>query len=445
MAPPSAPEVHEPAQPKSGAPAGIAPDRKLIEECVHCGFCLPACPTYQSWGQEMDSPRGRIYLMKAQSDGRVPLSDTLVQHFDRCLGCLACVSACPSGVKYDVLIEQTRAQIEERHPRAWGERLFRNFLFALFPYPARLRWLGWLQLSYQWSGVRWLARQLGLFRVLPARARQLDALAPSLSPAQLLDRVPAFTAAVGPRRRRVALLAGCVQSVYFPEVNQATLRVLSAEGCDVHVPAKLGCCGALSLHAGREEEAQRFARLAITQLEREEVDAIVVNAAGCGSAMKHWSRLLGSDAEWRTRAERIEAKVKDVSEFLAELGPVAPRRKIALRVAYHDACHLSHGQKLRAEPRALLRAIPGVELVDVPDAEQCCGSAGIYNLLEPESAQQIGRRKAENILSVKPELLVSANPGCTLQIQSQLGAAGANIRTAHIVQLLDASIRGTSI
>jgi glycolate oxidase iron-sulfur subunit len=445
MAPPSAPEVREAAHPKSGVPAGIAPDRKLIEECVHCGFCLPACPTYQSWGQEMDSPRGRIYLMKAQSDGRVPLSDTLVQHFDRCLGCLACVSACPSGVKYDVLIEQTRAQIEERHPRAWGERLFRSLLFALFPYPARLRWLGWLQLSYQWSGVRWLARQLGLFRVLPARAGQLDALAPSLSPAQLLDRVPAFTAALGPRRRRVALLAGCVQSVYFPEVNRATLRVLSAEGCDVHVPAKLGCCGALSLHAGREEEAQRFARLAIAQLEREEVDAIVVNAAGCGSAMKHWSRLLGSDAGWRTRAERIEAKIKDVSEFLAELGPVAPRQKIALRVAYHDACHLSHGQKLRAEPRALLRAIPGVELVDVPDAEQCCGSAGIYNLLEPESARQIGRRKAENILSVKPELLVSANPGCTLQIQSQLGAAGANIRTAHIVQLLDASIRGTSI
>ncbi|HVZ37594.1 MAG TPA: (Fe-S)-binding protein, partial [Polyangiaceae bacterium] len=204
-------------------------------------------------------------------------------------------------------------------------------------------------------------------------------------------------------------------------------------------------CGALSLHAGREEEAQRFARLAIARLEGEEVDAIVVNAAGCGSAMKHWSRLLRDDAEWRARAERIEAKIKDVSEFLAELGPVAPRQKVALRVAYHDACHLSHGQKLRAEPRALLRAIPGIELVDVPDAEQCCGSAGIYNLLEPESAQQIGRRKAENILSVKPELLVSANPGCTLQIQSQLGAAGASIRTAHIVQLLDASIRGTSI
>jgi glycolate oxidase iron-sulfur subunit len=445
MAAPSAPEVREASHPKSGGPAGIAPDRKLIEECVHCGFCLPACPTYQSWGQEMDSPRGRIYLMKAQSDGRMPLSDTLVQHFDRCLGCLACVSACPSGVKYDVLIEQTRSQIEECHPRAWGERLFRGFLFALFPYPARLRWLGWLQLSYQWSGLRWLARRLGLFRVLPARAAQLDALAPSLSPAQLSDRLPAFTAARGPRRRRVALLAGCVQSVYFPEVNQATVRVLSAEGCDVSVPAKLGCCGALSLHAGREQEAQRFARLAIAQLEREEVDAIVVNAAGCGSAMKHWSRLLRGDAEWQSRAERIEAKIKDVSEFLAELGPVAPRQKIALRVAYHDACHLSHGQKLRAEPRALLRAIPGVELVDVPDAEQCCGSAGIYNLLEPESAQQIGRRKAENILSVKPELLVSANPGCTLQIRSQLGAAGANIRTAHVVQLLDASIRGTTI
>jgi glycolate oxidase iron-sulfur subunit len=223
------------------------------------------------------------------------------------------------------------------------------------------------------------------------------------------------------------------------------LRVLSAEGCDVLVPQGLGCCGALSLHAGREREAQEFARRAIARLEQENVDAIIVNAAGCGSTMKHWSRLLGHDPDWRARAERLQAKVKDVNEFLAGLEPLAERHPLALRVAYHDACHLSHGQKVRNEPRALLRSIPGIELLDIPDADQCCGSAGVYNLLEPESAQQIGKRKADSIRSVNPELLVSANPGCTLQIQSQLGAAGVSLRTAHPIQVLDASIRGTSL
>jgi glycolate oxidase iron-sulfur subunit len=421
------------------------PERHLIDECVHCGFCLPACPTYQSWQQEMDTPRGRIYLMKAQSEGRLSMSSTVVQHFDRCLGCLACVSACPSGVKYDLLIEQTRAEVEKSHERSLADRLFRALLFAFFPYPGRLRVLAALQLVYQATGLRWLLHRSGLLRLLPARLRQLEALAPPLSWARLRAELPLFSPAREPRRRRVALLPGCVQRVYFPEVNQATLRVLSAEGCDVIVPRGLGCCGALSLHSGRESEAQELARRAIACLEKEEIDAIVVNAAGCGSAMKHWSRLLANDAEWRPRAERLEAKVRDVNEFLAGLEPRAPRQPLALRVAYHDACHLSHGQKIRNEPRALLRAIPGLELLDIPDADQCCGSAGVYNLLEPESAQLIGKRKADSIRSVTPEILVSANPGCTLQIQSQLGAAGVSIRTAHPIEVLDASIRGTSI
>ncbi|HKO94547.1 MAG TPA: heterodisulfide reductase-related iron-sulfur binding cluster [Polyangiaceae bacterium] len=421
------------------------PDRKLIDECVHCGFCLPACPTYQSWGQEMDSPRGRIYLMKAHSEGRVALSGTIVEHFDRCLGCLACVTACPSGVKYDVLIEQTRAEIERSVPRSFWDRMFRALLFALFPHPVRLRWLGLLQLAYQRSGLRWLLRRAGVFRLLPPRLRQLEALAPSLSWSQLWTRLPAFSPAQGPRRRRVALLPGCVQRVYFPEVNRATQRVLTAEGCDVSVPRGLGCCGALSLHAGRESEAQGFARRAIARLEKEDVDVIVVNAAGCGSAMKHWPRLLAADPQWRPRAEAVAAKVKDITEFLAGLEAVAPRQPLALRLAYHDACHLSHGQGLRAEPRALLRAIPGVELLEIPDPEQCCGSAGVYNLLEPGSAQQIGKRKADHILGLQPEILVTANPGCTLQIRSQLGSAGSSLRTAHPIEVIDASIRGTRI
>jgi len=421
------------------------PDRKLIDECVHCGFCLPACPTYQTWGQEMDSPRGRIYLMKAHSEGRVPLSGTIVEHFDRCLGCLACVTACPSGVQYDVLIEQTRAEIERVHPRSVWDRLFRTLLFALFPHPSRLRWLGLLQLAYERSGLRWLLCRAGVFQLLPPRLRQLEALAPSLSWSQLWVRLPAFSPAIGLRRRRVALLPGCVQRVYFPEVNAATQRVLTAEGCDVSVPRGLGCCGALSLHAGRESEAQGFARRAIALLEKQDVDVIVVNAAGCGSAMKHWPRLLAEDAEWRPRAEALTAKIKDITEFLAGLEPVAARQPLPLRLAYHDACHLSHGQGVRAEPRSLLRAIPGVELLEIPDGEQCCGSAGVYNLLEPASARQIGKRKADNILALRAEILVTANPGCTLQIRSQLGSAGSALRTAHPIEVLDASIRGTRI
>ncbi len=416
------------------------PDRKLIDECVHCGFCLPACPTYQSWGQEMDSPRGRIYLMKAHAEGRAPLSD-VVKHFDRCLGCLACVTACPSGVKYDQLIEQTRVEIEEQHQRSLSDRLLRAFIFGVFPYPARLRALGVVQWFYEHSGLRWLLRRAGLFRLLPLRLANLDALAPSLSWRQLRAQLPAFSAAAVARRQRVALLPGCVQGVYFPEVNAATLRVLAAEGCDVIVPQGLGCCGALSLHAGRQSESRRLAERAIRILEQQDIDAIVVNAAGCGSAMKHWARLFTGDPSWQGRAEAMARKVKDVNEFCGELVPVATRHPLLLRVAYHDACHLSHGQNLRAEPRALLRGIPGVELLDIPDAEQCCGSAGVYNLLEPASARQIGQRKADNINSVRPDVLVSANPGCTLQIKSHLGA-GATLRTAHPIELLDASIRG---
>jgi len=420
------------------------PERKLIDECVHCGFCLPACPTYQSWGQEMDSPRGRIYLMKAHDDGRMPLSE-VARHFDRCLGCLACVTACPSGVKYDELIEQTRIELEQSHRRAWTDRLLRGFIFAVFPYPARLRALALVQWLYEKSGLRFLLRKLGLMRLLPDRLANLDALAPSPRWGALWDRLPAFRAAAGARRRRVALLPGCVQAVYFPEVNQASVRVLAAEGCDVVVPAGLGCCGALSFHSGRQAEAEALARRAIEQLERLEVDTIVVNAAGCGSTMKHYARMFHADPAWQARAAAIASKVKDVSELCAELEPRAPRHPLSLRVAYHDACHLSHGQGIRKQPRAVLAAIPGIQLVDVPEPEQCCGSAGVYNLLEPASARAIGRRKADNIQSLNADVLVSANPGCTLQIVSQFVASGATIRTAHPIEVVDASIRGVDL
>jgi glycolate oxidase iron-sulfur subunit len=302
--------------------------------------------------------------------------------------------------------------------------------------------MAWLLLSYRVSGLRWLLRQSGLLRLLPAPLAALESLAPDVSPGQIAARLPALTPAAGQARARVALLEGCVQAVYFPEVNQATLRVLAAEGCDVVVPSGLGCCGALSGHAGRHEEARALARLAIERLEDLGVDAIVVNAAGCGAAMKHYPRLLADDSAWHGRAEAVAARVRDVSEWLVELGPSAARHPVPVRAAYHDACHLSHGQGVRSQPRALLAGIPGLELCAVPDADQCCGSAGIYNLLEPASADAIGRRKADNLRAAEADLIISANPGCSLQIQKHLAAAGDAVRILHPVELIDASIRG---
>jgi glycolate oxidase iron-sulfur subunit len=411
-------------------------ERKLIDECVHCGFCLPTCPTYVSWGEEMDSPRGRIDLMKALLDGAVAMTPTTVRHFDRCLGCMACVTACPSGVKYDALIEQTRAEVERGHRRGLGERWFRGLVFALFPYPRRLRVAIFFQLLYIYGGIRWLVRTLRLTRLLPRRLRNLEALMPPVTPRHLRARLPARSPARGPRRARVALLAGCVQRAYFPGVNEATVRVLNAEGCDVLIPPGLGCCGALSVHSGREDEARRLARAAIAELERHDVDYIVVNAAGCGSSMKEWGRLLRDE-----RAAAMAAKVRDVTELLASLGAVAPRHPLSMKVVYHDACHLAHAQRVRAQPRALLAAIPGLTIGELPDSDACCGSAGIYNLVEPESSREVGLRKVETVLAAAPEVLVSANPGCTLQMQMLLRERGLSLRTAHPVELLDASIR----
>jgi len=409
--------------------------RELIDDCVHCGFCLPACPTYVSWGEEMDSPRGRIDLMKAVADGDLPLDAEVREHFDACLGCMACVTACPSGVRYDLLIESTRATVEVQAPRTADERAFRSLIFALFPYPNRLRAL--LAPLAALPGLRRLAR------LLPRRWAQLDELLPDLDAGELHAVVPVFTpAAGGPARARVGILAGCVGQVLFPRVNAATVRVLAAEGCDVAVPAGQGCCGALSLHSGRLEEAKRFARALIARFERENLETIVVNAAGCGSAMKEYGELLAGDPAWGPRAAAFASKVRDVNEYLASLEPRAPRHPLDVRIAYHDACHLAHAQRVRSQPRALLAAIPGVELVEVPQGEQCCGSAGTYNLFEPAASREIGERKVDALLSVRPDLVASANPGCTLQIGAIARARGVTLRAAHPIEILDASISG---
>ncbi|HEY7781081.1 MAG TPA: heterodisulfide reductase-related iron-sulfur binding cluster [Ktedonobacterales bacterium] len=435
------------AQAHRGASAFDAhhpPDPDLIADCVHCGFCLPTCPTYLLWGEEMDSPRGRIQLMKLAQAGEVGLDESVTRHFDRCLGCMACVTACPSGVRYDRLIEATRAQVERHTDRDVLDRAFRELIFALFPHPERLRAL----LPLLWLGQRGVARRalrspLGT-RLLPRQLRALEAIAPPVRLGTLASWPADITPAQGTHRLRVALLLGCVQRVFFESVNAATIRVLAAEGCDVLVPRGQSCCGALSLHAGREAEALAYARRLIDAFDDARVDAIVVNSAGCGSTLKEYGELLSDDPDYAERARAFAGRVRDISEILAGLEPAAPRHPLPLRVAYHDACHLAHAQGVRREPRAVLRSIPDLEVLEVPEGEICCGSAGIYNLIEPEPAAALGDRKARHLLDLHPDAIAAANPGCLLQINSALARLGARIPTFHPVELLDASIRGES-
>jgi glycolate oxidase iron-sulfur subunit len=413
------------------------PAAALIADCVHCGFCLPACPTYVLWGAEADSPRGRIYLMSTGLAGE-PLSDSMVEHFDRCLGCMSCVTACPSGVRYDRLIEDTRAQVERRHSRSPGERALRTAIFALFPYPRRLRLLRAPIRAYQSSGLRGLLSRTGLLSRLPARLSTLEALAPTL---RGVPRPPRSVRARGRRRAVVGMLTGCVQSAFFPEVNSATVRVLAAEGCDVIIPPGQGCCGALSVHNGRAGEARRFARRLIETFEHTGMDYFAVNAAGCGSSLKDYGELLADDPAFASRAAAFAAKVRDQAELLVELGPVAERHPLPMTVAYHDACHLGHAQGIRAQPRALLRGIPGLEVSEITDPEICCGSAGIWNVLNPVPAAALGDRKAADVLATGAQLLVTANPGCLMQVSAAVGRAGGAIALAHTAQVLDASLR----
>jgi glycolate oxidase iron-sulfur subunit len=415
------------------------PATELVDDCVHCGFCLPACPTYLLWGEEMDSPRGRVYLMKEGLEGE-SLDEDMVRHFDQCLGCMSCVTACPSGVQYDKLIEATRAQVERRHPRPLGERLKRTAIFALFPYPRRLKLARGPLRIYQRARLGALLHGSGMVRVLPRFLQSMEALAPKLAAPPSL---PEVTPAEGEQRRTVAVLRGCVQGAFFPDVNAATIRVLAAEGCKVLAPRAQGCCGALSAHSGREPEALDFARGLIRALE--DVDTVVVNAAGCGSNMKDYGWLLRDDPRWAGKAAIFSAKVRDVTELLTELEPVARRHPLEMTVAYHDACHLAHAQGIRQQPRDLLRGIPGLELKEIVESEICCGSAGIYNLLQPDPARALGERKARNVLATEARMLVTANPGCWMQIATTLESMGARMAVAHTVQVLDASIRGVPV
>lgn len=390
----------------------------------------------------MDSPRGRIYLIKLAAEGKAEMNDQWVSHFDRCLGCMACMTACPSGVDYGKLIEATRAQIERRYDRPANEKLHRRFLFEAFTRPERLRFLRWPLLAYQKSGLQKFLRSAGLFRILPNSVEAMEALMPTVRPT---EAIPEFTSAQGTKRRRVGLLLGCVQRTFFSHVNAATVRVLSAEGCEVVAPSEQPCCGALLVHAGEEERAMQLARATIDAFERADVETIVTNAAGCGSSVKEYGHLLRDDSLYADRARKFAAKCKDISEVLHELGPRAERKPLALRVAFHDSCHLQHAQGVRAQPRALLANIPGLELAEIPEAPICCGSAGIYNLVQPEAASELGDRKAQLILPLRADVVATGNPGCLLQLQAALARTGKSLPVVHTVQILDAAIRGASV
>jgi glycolate oxidase iron-sulfur subunit len=405
--------------------------------CVHCGFCLPTCPTYAETGLETDSPRGRIYLIRGLADGRLELSDPATRHLQLCLDCRACETACPAGVQYGHLIEAAKAEIERRRPGSPSRRLLRRIaLRAVLPSPTALRLLAGSLRLYQRAGLQALVRKSGLLRLVPRTWAASEALLPPLPPASggaLPDVVPAR----GERTGRAGFHHGCVQDVVFRGHNLATLRLLAANGTEVVVPRAQRCCGALHAHAGEPHWARALARANIAAFEAAGVDTIVVNAAGCGAHLKNYGHLLQDDAAWAGRARAFASAVFDVTEVLARRPLRGPLGPLPLRVTYHDPCHLAHGQRVRAEPRALLAQIPGLAVVPLRETEMCCGSAGVYNLTEPAMAARLLERKVRHLEATGAETVVTANPGCILQIAAGVRQRGLPMRVVHLVELLD--------
>ena len=404
--------------------------------CIHCGLCLNHCPTYRVLGMEADSPRGRIYQVLQADSGRLAIGDSFVTHIDRCLDCRACETACPSGVEYGRIVERARAQIEQHYRRPWLERSLRRYFFrsVLADYRVLARWgrrLRW----YQHSGLEKLARATGMLKLLGLA--EVESLAPRIDDKFFFAEIGKVFPAQGERRGRVAFLAGCISSVAFAELNRATVRVLTRNGVEVVVPAGQGCCGALHAHSGFREEARALARRNIDAMLDDGCDAIVTNAAGCGSTLKEYDELLAGDPEYAEKSKRFVAKMKDVTEYLAELGLRPPARKLGARVTYQDPCHLAHGQKIRSAPRELLRAA-GAELVEMPHSDQCCGSAGIYNVVENQLSMQILEAKMEDVASVTAEVIATANVGCMLQLRAGVQRRGLQIEVKHVVEILDA-------
>jgi glycolate oxidase iron-sulfur subunit len=411
--------------------AGI--DYELFLDCVHCGLCTSACPTYVELGDENDSPRGRIYLMRAATDGKIEVNDQVRHHLDLCLDCRACESACPSGVQYGKLIEPFRIHLAKTAPQkenlSW---LKRQLLFKVTTSRRRMRWALKPAKLMQWIGIDWFLTKIGLFKILPRFLRDLHAMLPPLR--KHYGKLPEFLPAEGKRRARVALFLGCAADAFFPRTNLHTALVLQKNGCDVVIPRAQSCCGALHFHAAREAPAQELARHNLALFNPDDVDAIITNAAGCGAMLKDYGHLMHDE-----RGQKFAKKVKDISEFLVELGPIAPTQPLNLTAVYHDACHLCHGQQIRKQPRQLLEMIPGLKLVPLNESEICCGAAGSYNLTQPDMAERLGLRKVKNLVDTGATAVFSGNVGCLIQIGRYLRPHKPDVWVAHPVDALWAS------
>jgi len=415
------------------------PSQSIIEDCVHCGFCLSACPTYLETGNELDSPRGRIYLIKSVMEERIPLGNFAVNHIDKCLGCLACETACPSGVKYRQLIETTRSQIERNYSRTLSDRLYRAFLFKLFPYQKRLSLILPFLYFYNKIGLRKLVASTGILKKISRNLHKMEQMVP-LPDSVSITRYPEVIPSRKKTKYRVAFLTGCVQNAFFSKTNRDSIEVLTKLGCEVVVPEHQQCCGALSNHSGRLEEGREFARHTIDTFGSLKVDYLVINSAGCGSNIKDYDDLFTPADKYFLKAKELSEKTRDIMEFIDEIGIDEDLKELKLKVTYQDACHISHGQSIIQAPRNVLLKIPGLRLIEMNESSHCCGSAGIYNLVQPEMAEQILRRKISNIEKTDADVLAVSNPGCLIQIQKGIRENGLKIKTVHPVELLNRAL-----
>ena len=449
-------------------PAPFIGSISASDSCIHCGFCLPSCASYRVLGTEMDSPRGRIHMLKAIEAGALELDSTVAGHFDSCLGCLACVTACPSGVRYDELIEATRPKLNAPELRSPWQRSLRALLFRLLPYPGRLRAVLQPLRLYAGTPLQRLARRSGLTRLFGPQLEAMERLLPPLAPEAFADCLPVVVPAQGQRRYRVGLVLGCVQRLFDPQVNRAAVNVLSACGIEVVIPPAQGCCGAMTHHQGELEQTKELAGSLIDAFAAvigpgkaagpEPLDAVLVAASGCGHTLKAYDAILASEQAWAARGSAFAGQVADIQEFLHRMGlgeaaqgalqplthadGTTASAERPLRLAYHDACHMLHGQGIAEPPRALLRQIPHVELKEAVEAGVCCGSAGIYNLVQPQEAAELGRIKAADLSGTGADLAVSANIGCSLQIRQHMGSTNRPIEVLHPIQLLERSLNG---
>jgi glycolate oxidase iron-sulfur subunit len=417
-----------------------APKQADLDKCVHCGLCLNACPTYRELGYEMDSPRGRIYQMVEVASGKRSVDEEYVHHMETCLACRGCETACPSGVEYGKLIEAARADIEQKKPRPFYQRWFRTFVFEkLLPSPTLLKLAGWGLYAYQKTGLQEMVRNSGVLKWLGLA--NVESLSPSAQMPSFFDQYGKVFPAEGERRYKVALLGGCMANVCFTDLHQATVRVLQKNGCEVHVPPQQTCCGALAVHAGEKQIGRQLARTNIDALIDAGFDALITNTAGCGSTLKEYHHLLEDDLTHKDKSKRFVTMVKDVNQWLVEIGFRPPKQPIRATVTYQDSCHLLHGQKIKSAPRQILKAIPGLEFRELPQSDICCGSAGIYNVLQNEMAMELLTNKMRAANSLNTHIITSANPGCLLQLQAGVRLHGTGQQVCHVIELLDQAYR----